>query len=267
MLRVVKGYAKAAVEQARLMAITPNGIDVSRLAQLPKDFVPRAMQSNEAAQAWAEAARKAVRAGLPDGTGGVNPGDRRAIFHVVHALRPSRVLEVGTHIGASTIHIALALEALGQGTVTTVDVVDVNDPRKRPWEAFGSPASPRSLVTSLGLDHRVRFETGRSVDFLRNGGEDYDLIFLDGDHGALTVARELPLALERLAPEGAILLHDYFPGLRPLWPGLGIIPGPYLATEWLRAHGANLHVVPLGELPWPTKAGSHRTSLAMVSAG
>lgn len=45
---------------------------------------------------------------IPDGTSGVNPGDRRAIYNLIRYFKPKTILEIGTHIGASTIHIALA---------------------------------------------------------------------------------------------------------------------------------------------------------------
>ena len=38
-----------------------------------------------------------------DDEGGVNPGDRRAIYSLIHYLKPISVLEIGTHIGASTV--------------------------------------------------------------------------------------------------------------------------------------------------------------------
>jgi hypothetical protein len=44
-------------------------------------------------------------------SGGLNSGDRRAVHSMIRALKPASVLEVGTHIGSSTIHIAAALRA------------------------------------------------------------------------------------------------------------------------------------------------------------
>ena len=57
--------------------------------------------------------------------GAVNPGDRRALYHLVGYFKPCRVLEIGTHVGASTVHIASALRRfVGQGTLCTADIVD-----------------------------------------------------------------------------------------------------------------------------------------------
>ena len=88
--------------------------------------------------------------------------------------------------------------------------------------------------------------------------------FLDGSHLAATVYRELPRALRRLAPDGVLLLHDYFPGGRPLWQSGAVIRGPYLAARRLLSEGWPIKLQPLGRLPWPTKLGSNVTSLALV---
>jgi len=78
------------------------------------------------------------------------------------------------------------------------------------------------------------------------------------------VYREIPVALRLLNPGGVILLHDYFPDVKPLWSNGVVIRGPFAATERLKAEGARIEVLPLSELPWPTKLGSSVTSLALL---
>jgi predicted O-methyltransferase YrrM len=93
----------------------------------------------------------------------------------------------------------------------------------------------------------------------------YDFIFLDGDHRAPAVYAELAAALARLNPGGVILLHDYYPGAVPLFADGNIIAGPFHALRRAIAEQPSLSVLPLGALPWPTKLGSHVTSLALVA--
>jgi len=62
-----------------------------------------------------------------------------------------------------------------------------------------------------------------------------------------------------------ILLHDYYPGARPLFPDGNIISGPYRALERIIRENPSIEVRPLGALPWETKLGSHMTSLALVT--
>jgi predicted O-methyltransferase YrrM len=190
----------------------------------------------------------------------VNPGDRRAIFALAAYLKPRRVLEIGTHIGSSTVMLASALNGT-DATITTVDIRDVNDPQARPWEQVGMAHSPAELVTGLAT---VEFIVTDSVEYLTKNEGPYDLIFLDGDHAAPTVYRELPLALSKLSTTGVVLIHDYFPDARKLWPAGELIVGPALAVRRLQREGLQVRVLPLGELPWPTKLGSNVTSLALA---
>ena len=200
----------------------------------------------------------------------MNPGDRRAIYYLISHFKPRSVLEIGTHIGASTIHVAAALHKLqesennGQVSLVSVDVTNVNDAVLKPWLNYGTKYSPIEMINEMGYGRFVNFVTSASLDHLTACQQKYDLIFLDGDHGAKTVYREIPAALKVLKEGGVILLHDYFPELKPLWSNGAVIPGPFLATERLKAEGANLEVLPLGELPWPTKLQSSITSLALL---
>lgn len=66
------------------------------------------------------------------------------------------------------------------------------------------------------------------------------MIFLDGDHSAEVVYQEIPLALRRLEPPGLIMLHDYFPDQRPLWPGREPVVGPNLGVGRIVSEGAGL---------------------------
>jgi len=215
---------------------------------------------------WMEDQRVIKTLGLPEMTGGVNPGDQRALHALTIGLRPKVVLEVGTHLGCSTVSLALAARRIG-ARVITCDIADVNDETRRPWLEYSSPRSPRSLVEKAGCAAQVQFRTADSLTFLRDAGSEFDLIFLDGDHAPATVYRELPLAMRALRPGGFVLLHDYYPENRPLWSDDPSIPGPFLAVERLLDEGAQFQVLPLGSLAWPTRSGSNASSLALVSRG
>lgn len=200
-----------------------------------------------------------------DKYGGVNPGDRRALYSIIAFLTPKNVLEVGTHIGASTVYIARALTAnLQKSSLTTVDVVDVNAPNA-PWKNIGLAQSPMQMLEALNCSKNVTFEKSSSLDYLKKTDQKFGFIFLDGDHSAATVYSEMSLALEALAENGVIMLHDYYPEGKALFPDKNIITGPYRALERIKAENADIQVQPLGALPWETKQGSHNTSLALVT--
>jgi predicted O-methyltransferase YrrM len=266
----VQGFLGATKQRVELGLVERTPCDTSPLRRDLDEARLRGILSSPAlAAAWDRVAPELSQLfGAGPRGGGVNPGDRRAIFCLVHALAPRSVLEIGTHIGASTIHIAAALRAGGpgaRGQLTTVDVIDVNDPVTRPWTRSGSSRAPREMIESIGSGDQTQFVTRPSLEYLAHCGQHYDFIFLDGDHAARTVYREVPAALRALNPGGVILLHDFYPHLRPLWSDGVVIAGPWLATERLRAEGAAFTVLPLGELPWPTKLGSRVTSLAVVT--
>jgi predicted O-methyltransferase YrrM len=216
---------------------------------------------------WNAAAARIRELGITD-EAGMNPGDRRALYYLVRHLRPGRVLEIGTQAGASTVHLAAGLAdahpGSGESRLLTVDIRDVNQSEEAAWRAFRLPQSPRDAMRRLGYDHLVRFQVGRSPEVLREPGESYDLIFLDGDHRLKTVVAEIPAALRRLRPGGLVLLHDFFPELRPLWPDGKVIQGPQLAVQRLQRAGWPIEARPLGALPWPTKLGTSMTSLALL---
>lgn len=257
--------------ESRRLNLQPPRTCVTESLQSLTDFPLTDIFSRQDVEgAWQSTETTLRKFDLPDSTGGVNVGDRRAIFYLVSAFQPRDVLEIGTHIGASTVHISAALRAAelcsGQERhLVTVDVVDVNSPVDRHWEAFGAAVAPKEMIEQLGFGSMVEFRTEASLRFLGTCKRKFDFIFLDGDHSAQTVYQEIPAALELLRPGGVILLHDYFPDLRPLWSNGTVIPGPFLATERLRQEGAKLVVVPLGGLPWPTKLASNVTSLALLA--
>ena len=257
---------KARAGAAALRRLPAAPVDASKLAVATPTLASLG-QGEVTSEEWDAVATQLAELEVPDGTGGVNAGDRRALYQLVRKLRVADVLEIGTHLGASTTPRALALAANAEdGRLTTVDIEDVNDSVTQPWKRYGSSLSPRAALERVGVDDRVTFVRKPAMEFFEQlGDETYDLIFLDGDHAATAVYQEVPAALRRLRPGGYLLLHDFFPHLRPLWPDGTVIPGPWLAIERLRGEGAPVTALPLGELPWHTKQGTNRTSLALVA--
>lgn len=239
-------------------------VDASSLGFLDHLRLESLLDPKAVLAAWVKDQQLIEKLLLPEMTGGVNPGDQRALHALALGLRPTRILEVGTHLGCSTVPLALAARRI-RAELVTCDVVDVNDETRRPWLGYGSKHSPRSLISDVGCSAHVQFVTLDSLDYLRKSGREFDLIFLDGDHAAAAVYQELPLALEALHPGGYVLLHDYYPDGRAIWSDDPAILGPFLAVERLRAEGAQIDVMALGTLPWPTRSGSCATSLALVS--
>jgi len=262
-------------EAAALSSLPEANADPSSLRILSRDNLASIFTSHELLRGWAQ-----ISAEVEDiiqiedmKTPGVNPGDRRALFYLVCALAPRRVLEIGTNVGASTAYIATAMRQAGRSeknsdslSLVTVDIRDANDAENSYWKSSHLLRSPKENLAALGAASFTTFVTAESIAYLKaNDAAQFDLIFLDGDHSARTVYQEVPLALKRLRRDGLILLHDYFPSGKPLWSDGSVIPGPYIGIERLRREGANLEVLPLDRLPWPTKLSSNVTSLAILT--
>jgi predicted O-methyltransferase YrrM len=255
-------------EVARLDGVQRLECAADQLRHVDTLTLSQTFGSQEIADSWSASGAGLEALGIPDGTGGINPGDRRALYYLVAAVRPRAVLEIGTHIGASTVHIASALHMASVSspspTMVTVDIADVNSRSVKPWLKNGAAESPASMVDMIGYGANVEFVTGRSITYLAGCERTFDFVFIDGDHSAAMVYQEIAAALKVLNADGVIVLHDYFPDLKPLWADGSMIPGPFLAVERLQREGVNLAVVPLRELPWPTKLRSHCTSLALL---
>lgn len=267
---VPRPFLHTAVEARDWLGLTTlprRSFDCANLREADTLPMGEVFGNKDIAAAWEQDYNKIEHLyGHEDKLEGVNPGDRRALYYLILALKPDNVLEVGTHIGASTLHIARALKRLNQnGRMTTVDIVDVNDPECGAWKKLGLPKSPKEFARELECLDLIDFHTAASVDLMRRTSQRYDFVFLDGDHSARTVYQEMSAALFLLRNRGVILLHDYYPGVKALYPHGATIGGPYHALERIRKEDPAIEVLPLGDLPWLTKQGKRATSLALVA--
>ncbi len=257
-------------EKRELDAIAARRCNVASLGTFNAETIRKWFAADLSAD-WQQVEQTMAAIKFGGGSGAVNPGDRRALYYLARALQPRSILEVGTHVGASTSMLALALRrmhgaaAVDRPRLVTVDITEVNDPVRGAWKRIGCSQSPADVLRTIGCQDLVSFVASPSIPYLQAAKERFDLIFLDGDHAAPAVYQEIPGALELLSPGGAVLLHDYFPNHEPLWSDGAVVPGPDLAVERLRRENNPIIVWPFGRLPWPTKLDSSVSSLALVS--
>jgi|SRR5882724_2915585 len=254
-------------ERWRLARIPKARFDAERLNALSRPQFDAAFTDDAIGTAWRRDLALMSRV-MPyaDIYGGVCPGERRAIYQLIAWLKPRRVLEIGTHIGASTLVIAQALasHAGPDGMLVTGDILDVNDPEQGAYSSLGT-LSPRDGLRQLGIENHVRFEAKPALQLMPELDQKFDFIFLDGDHSAPAVYQEVSVALDLLAPDGLILLHDFYPEGTKIYPDGMVVPGPFVAAQRIHHEIPKLNFLPLGELPWETKQGVRKTSLALVS--
>ena len=132
-------------------------------------------------------------------------GDGPLLQVLAAAIRPRRMLEIGTALGYSALHLAA-----GAGPTATLDTI----------EADPSHAElAREHVARHGMDGRITVLVGRDSDVLaRLPASSYDLLFYDA---AVPTATHLELFDRLLAPTGALLSSNLFLGQwAPDMPGL-----------------------------------------------
>lgn len=125
----------------------------------------------------------------------MQPAERLLLFSLVRALRPSRLLEIGTHKGGSAMIIVAALDDIGAGSLVCID--------------------PTPLVSEENwgrIAHRATLLTGSSPEVLEEAlavaGGSIDFAFIDGDHGYAGVVRDIRGVLPILADGAYMLFHD-----------------------------------------------------------
>ena len=120
--------------------------------------------------------------------------------------RDADVLEVGSAYGYSAIAMALA-----GGRVWAVD----------PHQWLHSYDAMAANLAAYGVEDEVEVDRGDSrvvLPQLVSIGDPFDLVWIDGDHEAPTVAHDVEWALKLLKPTGTLAVHDYgedtCPGVR-----------------------------------------------------
>lgn len=121
--------------------------------------------------------------------------DEATLLHNIalqFAGRPA--LEIGSWLGWSTCHLALA--------GVNLDVID---------PALEDPASRSSIENSLaacGVLDRVHLVPGRSPEAIASLGRKWDLFFIDGDHDAPAPVRDTLACLPHASQDCAFVFHD-----------------------------------------------------------
>ena len=118
--------------------------------------------------------------------------DGQFLYTLMRALRPARVLELGTHMGGSAIHIAQALADNEHGHLTCVDI---------------NPKAGRDIPEALSP--YVTIEIADIDEYIRRGDVGgFDFIFEDGAHSEFQVHTIYERLDKLLAPGGVIVSHD-----------------------------------------------------------
>lgn len=163
------------------------------------------------------------------------------LYHLVKLSAYSRVCEVGSYVGWSTVHIALALrEVSACAELTCIDPFVESSPHIRPelvYETFNTN------IAHAGVEDLIRVVRGYSPGALLKaapaGG--WELAFLDGWHLDGQPLRDILGIVRHIGPKGVLVLHDvWMPDVRDGliyllgqgWEGLILATANFLTVLW-----------------------------------
>jgi len=117
----------------------------------------------------------------------------QVLYALIRATEPKTLMEIGTHYGASTTHIAAALDKNRlTAKVTSID--------KR--EDAGS------MIPKV-LQRRVEIKNADGINVLKRAkNNSIDFIYEDSDHSYETCQQVAELAQKKLKPGGFLVVHD-----------------------------------------------------------
>jgi glycosyltransferase involved in cell wall biosynthesis len=126
--------------------------------------------------------------------GFMNRDEATLLHNIALQFAGRRALEIGSWLGWSTCHLALA--------GVTLDVIDPahDDPRFR--------AIVEESLACAGIAKRVRLATGRSPERIAELDGPWSLFFIDGDHEGAGPVRDALACLPYAADDCAFVFHD-----------------------------------------------------------
>jgi predicted O-methyltransferase YrrM len=148
---------------------------------------------SELQQRLAEETRETLRS--PQMLTGTVEG--RLLEFLVFALRPQRVLELGTYSGYSTLSMAPELPPGGH-----IDTCEVDETHA---------AVARRYLDEAGVGDRVTIHLGPALETIERLEGEFDLIFIDADK--VNYAAYYDALVPRLSPNGIMVLDN------TLWSG------------------------------------------------
>ena len=176
--------------------------------------------------------------------------DQYLIKEIVTELKPKKILEIGTFIGASSLVIGKTLKILNVSF--TIDTVDINDVNSKDFKEFINKnyfidLTPFEIFKKNHIENNINFFTYKSYDFFKMNKNKYDFIFIDGSHQFKDVYDDICNSLKILNKYGLILIHDYYYSKNKVNNKI-ISYGPYFALKKILNENHNLELLPLKEL-------------------
>lgn len=159
-------------------------------------------------------------AGFLDIPGWLSPQDATELYDSVLSLKCEKpvIVEIGSHLGKSSMVLAQALRKKGGGIIHCIDPFDASGDlgaqhlyEKRKAELRGSLLEAFQLnMAQYALEPFVRPVKGFSHEVVRTFDGEIDMLFIDGDHAYEAVRRDFLDWEPRLKVGGVLAMHDIY---------------------------------------------------------
>lgn len=140
------------------------------------------------------------------------------LYKITEQLQPELVVEVGSYAGWSSAHILAAMNS--DSSFIAVDNFS---------ECTNPDLVKDVLLTSLNAYINCVIYEQDSTEFLQSCESKANMIFIDGFHRDGKPLMDVKAAMNCLAPNGVLILHD-------VW-----MPDVRIAHDWLISQGFNHH--------------------------
>lgn len=171
----------------------------------------------------------------------------RVMTGLVRGLRPRRVLELGTNLGVSAAHIALALRRTEAETDDDDDEAPIAGRLVTLEGAPALAAIARRNLAALGHDEsRARVVVGPFDETLAGvcaSDGPFDLVFIDGHHERTAALRYVEAVRPHLAPGAVVVLDDVEP-TRPVRAAYQALRRQGVPGVWLGKWGVLVPPIP-----------------------
>ena len=156
----------------------------------------------------------------------MNPFDMWIKQEIIFETKPTVILETGSAMGGSALFYATILDQMGQGKIISVDIQDEKS-------GMGIPKVNHKRITFLKGDSVAPVTIKKLKSYIK--ASDKVMVFLDSDHSAQHVAKELRAYGPLVTPGCYMVVDDTnlggHPVVNPTVPG----PGPFAAVmEYLK---------------------------------
>ncbi len=145
--------------------------------------------------------------------GNVTSTELLVISSLIAARKPTKLLELGTFDGNTTLQ--MALNSPENATVHTLDLpLDAKSTLDHLDQTYVQTLPKK--FSGTGVEKKVKQHFGNSLDFDFQLFEGADFVFIDASHAYQYVKNDTEKVLKILGKNGVIVWHDF----TPIWPGV-----------------------------------------------